>query len=124
MISSMVLSEGVSKEYAMEVALFLAVIAWMDEDLADEEVDYIYHMLEAYGEMTEFEVWKIRYQLAYPHQREELLTRLDYLVSKTDSVAEKKFALLALEEFIAVDGKVWDSEQEIYDKLFAKFYPR
>ena len=119
----MVLAD-VSKEYALEVAMFLAVIAWMDEDLADAEVEYIYRMMGAYGEMTEFEVWKIRYQLAYPHQREELLTRLDYLVSKTNSVIEKKFALEALEEFIAVDGKIWEGEQEIYDKLFAKFYPK
>jgi hypothetical protein len=120
----MMISSNVSKEYALEVAMLLGVVAWMDEDLDDSEVSFIYDSLGEFGELTEYETWKIKYQLAYPHNNEELNIRINYLVSKTKTVAEKKYALQTLEDFIAVDGKVWPDEQEIYERLFNKLYPK
>jgi hypothetical protein len=120
----MISNENISKEYALEVGMFLAVIAWMDEDLDDREVDYIYKMVESFGELTEFEIWKIKYQLAYPHHEEELINRLNYLVNKTKFNRERKFALGTLEEFISIDGKVWENEQKVYDMLLDQFYQK
>lgn len=106
-----------TENFVIRLGKVAIALAWADHDLDHEEINCLKDLLFELPEVTE-DAWKqLEIYMDHPVNEDERNRLLSELLDSIESKEEKDLALQVLENLIASDGKITESEKIVFAEI-------